>query len=111
MQGGQRISSKPATNSRLNIGDNNTRWGNGLRSLNPTRHRRRTVLFQWVAGRQHPPNHIQPKPFQRFAADMNMASMGGVKRSAQHANAHTLRNVRSTPHYACAVLLISGLKG
>ncbi len=54
-------------------------------------HRRRSLIFQRIAGGHQPPDPVQPERLERFTGDMHMACMSRIKRSAQQADGHTGR--------------------
>lgn len=47
----------------------------------------RPLRLQRIAGRDKPPDPVQPEPLQRLARDVHMPRMRRIKRSAQQTNA------------------------
>ena len=80
MQGGNRVAGTARAQLRLDPGNHDTRiMDDALRLRDTLGQRRRPVRFQRIAGRDQPPDPVQPEPPQRHFGDMDMALMRGVE--------------------------------
>src|SRR4051812_22137929 len=58
------------------------------------------LLFKRIAGRYHPPDAVEPQPFQRKQADMLVPRMRRIERAAVEADPQAGRMGRQGDHFA-----------
>ena len=67
------------------------------------------VLFKRVARGYNPPDFIKIKPLDRFACDMRMPFVGGIKRPSEQADDLTLSGVWEAMAHLAFVAQVSGV--